>query len=123
MGGTLDGTHSLVMLGYVAVATAPAPKLLSSIYYRNAHPSGLRLSMDKDLEGAPVLSLLKYAKPTLQKTKRGAIRSLVETDDLQKVSRRIATAIYWGMLFLVTSDVPPAFVKICLVFHFFLFLA
>ncbi|MEM7660023.1 MAG: hypothetical protein AAF399_28190, partial [Bacteroidota bacterium] len=65
------------------------------------------VSIDKDLEGAPVLSLLKYAEPTLKKTKRGAIRSLVETDAPEKVSRRIATAIYWDMLFLVTSDVHP----------------
>ncbi|MEM7655008.1 MAG: hypothetical protein AAF399_02675 [Bacteroidota bacterium] len=35
---------------------APATKLLSSIGYQDAHPSGLRLSNDKDLWGAPVLS-------------------------------------------------------------------
>ncbi|MEM7659769.1 MAG: hypothetical protein AAF399_26890 [Bacteroidota bacterium] len=35
---------------------APATKLLSLIGYQDAHPSGLRLSNDKDLWGAPVLS-------------------------------------------------------------------
>ncbi|MEM7656889.1 MAG: nucleotidyltransferase domain-containing protein [Bacteroidota bacterium] len=52
------------------------------------------------------------AEPTPQKTKRRAIRSLVETDALQKESRRIATAIYWDALFLVIYDVHPSSVSI-----------
>ncbi|MEM7658906.1 MAG: hypothetical protein AAF399_22475, partial [Bacteroidota bacterium] len=105
-GGTSYVTHSLVMLGYVAVATAPANN--SSLFDLLPKWASLRAAIGygQGLVVSACGESAEVGRTNSPKNEADSDSQLGRKRCLTEKSRRIATAIYWDMLFLVTSDVP-----------------